>query len=376
MNRSYDVIIVGAGTMGSTAAYFLAKQGIRTLMLDAHLPPHDRGSHHGDTRIIRFAYGDGEMYVPLIRRAYELWRDMSEESGAKLFAQTGVLSFGRPDTNLIKEGIKSASRFGLSYELLAAEEIRKRWPGIGVPDDVVGGWEQGAGVLFSEQCVRTSLEMALASPAAEFKQAAVEAVELHPDGCSVRTSEGLFRADQLIVSAGAWTGKLMSGLSLPLQPLRKTVAWFEAEEALYDQSVFPAFICSDAGQFYYGFPSIGGSGIKVGRHDGGQEIDPDTMNREFGGYPEDRGDVTAFMEKFMPQAARRILAGKVCIYTMTPDEHFIIDHHPEYPHVKLACGFSGHGFKFGSVVGEVLSELVVNGASKLDISPFSLSRFV
>ena len=376
MNKQYDVIIVGAGTMGMSAGYYLARKGIKTLLLDRWLPPHDKGSHHGDTRLIRYAYSDGGIYVPLILRSYELWKQLEEESGTRVFEQTGVISLGTAESNLIRNCQISADQFGLSIEMLKRDEISRRWSGITAPEDFVGCYEPTAGVLFSEASIRAYRELALQQPSTELVTARVERISLHREGCIAHTEEGDFYADKMIVCAGAWSGKLLSDLQLPLRPVRKTIAWFDADEELYSSSRFPAFIVSDESRFYYGFPSFDGKGVKIGRHDTGYDIDPDKLSYNFGEYPEDEGDVRVLLEKFMPQAAGRFKDGKVCMYTLTPDEHFIIDRHPEYAHVSIAAGFSGHGFKFGSVVGEILGQWTAGDPCPHSVEHFGIRRFL
>jgi len=375
VHSHYDVIVIGAGSMGMSAGYYLARRGVRTLMIDAFDPPHDQGSHHGDTRIIRFAYSDGEIYVPLILRAYELWKQLQEESGNRVFMQTGTLAIGAVDSSLVQNAKKSAALFRLPLDIFEPDEVERRWPGIRMPDGYVGCWEHTAGVLFTNNSIRAYKTLAQAYPNASLRVEKVEKAELHRDGVSVYTEAGVYRASRLVVTAGAWLGKLLPSANLPLTPVRKTFAWFDAPETLYGSDRFPAFIISDENRFYYGFPSIDGQGLKIGRHDGGQPVDPDKLNRKFGIYPEDEGDVREPLRKFMPEADRELKQGKVCLYTNTPDEHFIIDRHPEYPHVVIAGGCSGHGYKFCSVIGEILSQLVVDGSTPLDISPFSIGRF-
>ncbi|MGC4378521.1 N-methyl-L-tryptophan oxidase [Fictibacillus sp. Mic-4] len=376
MNRQYETVIVGAGSMGMAAGYFLAKSGKKTLVIDAYDPPHHFGSHHGDTRIIRHAYGEGRKYVPFALRAQELWSELEKESGRKLFSQTGVLCAGAPGSPFTEEVIESARQFNLSLEVLTSDEINERWPGLKLPEGFVGCLETDSGVLFSEECIRSYRQLGLDYGMNLLTNTPVQKIDMHSDGVTIHTSNESYQADSVIVSAGAWTGDLFkrTGIELPLQPIRKTVAWFECDEKLYDFNCFPAFTFHLGDEHYYGFPSFNGCGVKVGRHDGGQKVDPDHANREFGIYPEDEGDVRSFLERFLPNASGRLKQGKVCLYTLTPDEHFIIDRHPQYSHVIVASGFSGHGFKFSSAVGEALSEMITKGKAKHDLSMFSLTR--
>ncbi|CAG7638543.1 N-methyl-L-tryptophan oxidase [Paenibacillus allorhizosphaerae] len=374
MSAHYEVIVLGAGAMGMAAGYYLAKQGVNTLLIDAFDPPHGYGSHHGDTRIIRHAYGEGRQYVPLALRAQELWEALERESGQKLFRRTGVLGVGSKQSKFIKEAIASANKYHLPLEVLSADEIMQRWPGIRIPEHFFGSFETSSGVLFSEECIRAYRRLAIEAGVVVRFDTPADRVELHTSGASVYTAEGVFHADRLIVTSGAWIGKLLASLKLPLQPVRKTVAWFQSEETLYGEGRFPAFIFDLEKERYYGFPSFDGCGVKLGRNDAGEWTDPDQVDREFGAYPEDEGDVRRFLETHMPQAAGTLKQGKVCLFTLTPDEHFVIDRHPEYAHVAIAGGFSGHGFKFASVVGEIISQLAIGGETGFDLSGFSIAR--
>ncbi|MDQ0337993.1 monomeric sarcosine oxidase [Caldalkalibacillus uzonensis] len=372
--KLYDVIIVGAGSMGIAAGYYLTKQGIKTLLIDSFNPPHHQGSHHGSTRIIRHAYGEGRQYVALALRAQELWYALEQESQQELFINTGVLGIGEVFSPFIKETIESAQTYNLPLEILKANEVQKRWPGIQIPEHYVGCLETTSGILYSEKCIQAYRDLTLENKGSLLCDTAVHDIKMYKDGVTVMTDNGTFHSDKLIVTAGAWTGKLLPELELPLQPVRKAFGWFKADESFYDSKRFPAFFFALPDKLYYGFPSIDGSGVKLGRHDGGQSVDPDQINRTFGADDSDESDLRSFLETFMPHASGALIDGKICIYTKTPDEHFIIDQHPEHDHVMIAAGFSGHGFKFSSVVGEILSEITVKGKTKHDISVFKLNR--
>jgi len=375
--EKYDVIVVGAGSVGMAAGYELAKKGARTLLLDAFDPPHTMGSHHGDTRIIRHAYGEGVQYVPLALRAQALWEEMASLSGMTLFVRTGVLGAGPLGNPFLEEMQVSAKEFSLPLEILSAEEINERWRGMNLPGNFYGCYEPEAGVLYSERCITAYRELATRLGAVLLPNTRVTDVKVEPNHVTVTTDQGSFQSEKLLVSAGAWNPALLQslGLQLPLVPTRKTVAWFAADEQLYGAEKYPAFIFQLQDSSYYGFPSIDGTGVKIGRHDGGQPINPDQLDRTFGTYPSDEEDVRSFLEAYMPQAAGPLQQGRVCIYTLTPDEHFVIDRHPEYEHIVITAGFSGHGFKFASAIGESVSQLLTEGKSTHDLSLFSLKRF-
>ncbi|VEF49286.1 FAD dependent oxidoreductase [Bacillus freudenreichii] len=360
------------------AGYFLASQGKKVLLIDAFDSPHTEGAHHGETRIIRHAYGEGENYVPMALRAQELWLALEKESNKKLFIQTGVLNAGDPESLFIKNVIKSAKTYSLPVEVLTSEEMNDKWPGFHFSEDYVGCFEKSSGVLMVEECIRAYRELAEKSGAVLKTNTMVQSIEATESSVTVKTKNETFTGEKLIVSAGKGTGPVLStlGLELPLQPVRKTFSWFDSDEDVYREGQFPAFAVNypNSDELYYGFPSIGGAGVKIGRHDEGQPIQPWEKLADYGAFPEDEGDVKSFADRFMSQKLP-VKYGKTCVYTLTPDSDFIIDKHPELKNVFFACGFSGHGFKFASAVGEILSQLAVDGKTELDISDFSMGRF-
>ncbi|MEC0231318.1 N-methyl-L-tryptophan oxidase [Paenibacillus alba] len=375
MPTSYDVIIIGAGSMGMSAGYYLAKNKVKVLLIDKFDPPHVSGSHHGETRLIRHAYSGNAAYSSMALRADKLWTDLEQASGQRLLVRSGVLNMGAAESANLGNKQQTAADFGLKVELLAADEIRKRWPGVRPPDDYVGLYEEEAGYLQSEACVRAYRQQALAAGARLLVNTQVSKVNVGSSGVTVHTLDGTYHADQLIVSAGAWFSELADLIELPIRSVRKAVAWFQSDESLYDSARFPGFTFGAEHGGFYGFPSINGSGVKIGRHDAGQLWKPGLPFEPFGHYADDENDLRRALEAFLPQAAGKVVRSAVCKYEMTPDEDFIIDHHPKYNHVLVAGGFSGHGFKFASVVGEILSELAQDGKTAFDMSSFAISRF-
>nr|P23342.1 RecName: Full=Monomeric sarcosine oxidase; Short=MSOX [Bacillus sp. NS-129]BAA01410.1 sarcosine oxidase [Bacillus sp.] [Bacillus sp. (in: firmicutes)] len=378
MSTHFDVIVVGAGSMGMAAGYYLAKQGVKTLLVDSFDPPHTNGSHHGDTRIIRHAYGEGREYVPFALRAQELWYELEKETHHKIFTQTGVLVYGpKGGSAFVSETMEAANIHSLEHELFEGKQLTDRWAGVEVPDNYEAIFEPNSGVLFSENCIQAYRELAEAHGATVLTYTPVEDFEVTEDLVTIKTAKGSYTANKLVVSMGAWNSKLLSKLDveIPLQPYRQVVGFFECDEAKYSNNAhYPAFMVEVENGIYYGFPSFGGSGLKIGYHSYGQQIDPDTINREFGAYPEDEANLRKFLEQYMPGANGELKKGAVCMYTKTPDEHFVIDLHPKYSNVAIAAGFSGHGFKFSSVVGETLAQLATTGKTEHDISIFSLNR--
>ncbi len=254
--------------------------------------------------------------------------------------------------------------------------MNSRWPGMNLPDEYIGCFEPTSGVLKCEDCIEAYRELAEKHGATILTNNKVKEISVHDNKVTIKTENQTINADALVVAAGAWSERLLSmlDLNLPLRPVRKTFAWFHVDENLYNSKDFPAFSFETSHGQYYGFPSINGSGLKVGRHDGGETINPDESILAFGELEEDEVDVSQFLHQYMP-SAQQLKYGKTCMYTLTPDEDFIIDLHPSYSNVAIASGFSGHGFKFSSVIGQILSELLISGKTEQNISPFSIKRF-
>lgn len=372
----YDVIIVGAGSMGMAAGYYSTLAGKKVLLLDSNNPPHDKGSHHGETRIIRHAYGEGEEYVPLALKAQELWYELERETGKQLFLKTGVVNVGKESSDFMQNIISSSNRFSLPIEVMSAEAIMKRWSGIKVPNDFIGCYESTSGVLRCEDCIDAYRQLALSNGATLITNSRVTSLSVSEGNVTVSTETNSYTAKSLIVAVGAWSNQLLSmlDLDLPLRPVRKTFAWFDADEEIYGEQSFPAFSFETSNGQYYGFPSIQKAGLKLGRHDGGDSINPDEEMVAFGELEEDQKDLTQFLTNYMP-FTKKLLYGKTCTYTLTPDEDFIVDLHPKHPNIAIAAGFSGHGFKFSSVIGKILSELTINRETQEDIGLFTIERF-
>lgn len=372
----YDVAIIGAGTMGMAAGAFLAQQKVKTLLIDAFDPPHINGSHHGDTRLIRHAYGEGRQYVTLVKRAQQLWEELEQQSGYKIFENTGVLGLGPKDSPFLQETIAAAQKYELPLEILSGQEIKGRWPGFSVPDHYIGCFEAASGLIYSENAIQAYKEMAVKNGANLVTNTPVQYIDVNDaHGVKISTENSTYYAKKVIVTAGAWAAKLLPDLNLPIQPTRKAVGWFEAPSDLYDAVKFPSFFIEDNDKKAYGFPNLNGTGLKIGTSGGGQPIDPNLHTQNFGLYDTDEDDLRHLLQTYLPDANGELLQGKTCLYTISGDHDFIVDHHPENEHVIFACGFSGHGFKFGSVMGEVLSQMALEGQSEFDISIFSLKRF-
>lgn len=374
--KSYDVIIVGAGSMGMSTGYYLARRGLRTLLIDAFDPPHREGSHHGEPRLIRHAYSGDPVYTEMAIRAHQLWNELEERMEAQLLVQSGVLNITDLNRYSFKERMAAAAKQGVHTERLDADEIHRRWKGLRLPEHFEAMYEPAAGYLRSEACVDAYKALALANGAELLTHTAVCGITAWKGSVVVETRNAKYHGAKAVLTAGAWFGSLAPFVSLPVRAVRKTVGWFETD-ASDDFKVgrFPGFTLNTEEGGYYGFPDIGGAGLKIGRHDTGLDWKPGEPFLPFGGLPEDEEELRSVLGKYMPGASGRLAKGAACKYELTPDEDFIIDRHPQHPHIVVAGGFSGHGFKFSSVVGEICSQMVLDEAVQYDIRPFALSRF-
>jgi sarcosine oxidase len=373
---SYDVIVVGLGGMGSATAYQLAGRGKRVLGLEKFSPAHDRGSSHGRSRIIRQAYFEDPAYVPLLLRAYELWEQLERETGRELMTLTGGLMVGRREGELVSGSSRSAEKHGLPYELLDADEIKDRFPPFSPDPDTVALYEEKAGFVKPEETVRAHLDRA-ASLGAELRfEEPVLSWEAVPSGVRVETPEGSYQAERLVISPGAWAPQLLAGLGLPLEVTRQVMYWFEPKRLpeLFSPDRFPIFMWEpEDGSVFYGIPDGLDGGVKAAfHHVGGTACTPETLNKEVRDTEVSR--IRERLATHVPDLAGRCLEAKACMYTNTPDEHFVISVHPELEQVAIACGFSGHGYKFCSVVGEILADLATEGSTRHPVGLFSPAR--
>jgi sarcosine oxidase len=376
----HDVIIAGAGGMGSAAAFHLARRfrngGQRVLAIDAFEPPHEMGSSHGLTRIIRLAYHEDPSYVPLLRRAYELWRDLERASGQRVLTITGSLELGPPGSAAVADALASCHEHDIPHDVLSAREIMARFPAYRIPDDYAGLLQPDGGFLDPEGCIAAHLKLAQALGAELHTGERVVEWEPQGDGVRVRTGRGEYEAGRLIITAGAWLPKVAPRFAPVASPERNALAWFRPQRPdLFEPSAFPVFIFDDGDSgWFYGFPMHGLPGLKVGKHHHFREVvDPDTVDRT--PRPQDEAALRRFAERYFPEGAGETLRLATCLYTNTPDGHFLIDRHPDCPQVIIGGGFSGHGYKFCSLVGEVLADLALDGKTRHDIHLFRAGRF-
>jgi sarcosine oxidase len=373
----YDTIVIGLGGMGSAAAYRLAQRGQRVLGIDQFAPVHDLGSSHGGSRITRQAYFEDPAYVPLLLRAHELWDGIEQDSGRKIFTRCGGIMIGRPDSRTVAGSLLSAQKWDISHELLDAGEIRRRFPTMRPDDDEIALFEGGAGLVSPEASVGAHLQLAARAGAELRYDEKVLSWTADSAGVRVGTSQNYYTADQLVICPGAWAPALLAELGVEFTIERQVQYWFapegDAEPFLPDRH--PVYIWENVhGRQFYGFPAHNGvgEGVKVAFFRGGETCTPETIDRTV--HP---GEVTAmadFVRQGMPSLPGKFLRAATCMYTNTTDEHFVISRHPAHEQVVVACGFSGHGFKFVPVVGEVLADLVTEGATAHPIALFDPAR--
>jgi sarcosine oxidase len=371
----YDVIVIGVGGMGSATCRHLARRGKRVLGLERFDIPHAMGSSHGLTRIIRLAYYEDPSYVPLLRRAYELWRELETGFGEQLLHVTGSVDASGPDEEVFRGSYDSCRIHDLPHEVLTSAELTRRYPAYRLPPDHVALFQPSGGFLLSERAIVAHVVAAQAAGAEIRAREPVLGWEPAGDGVRVTTGRGTYEARTLVVTAGAWIGQLVPELAALARPERQVLAWLQpTDPALFAPERFPVFNLVVPEGRYYGFPIHGVPGFKFGRyHHRGEQIAPDAWDREA-----DHADETllrAFAERYFPAGAGPVMALRSCMFTNTPDEHFIVDRHPACPQVVVASPCSGHGYKFCSVIGEILADLTVREESGHDIALFRLGRF-
>jgi sarcosine oxidase len=372
---SYDVIVVGLGGMGSATLFELARRGRRVLGLEQFSLGHDQGSSHGFTRTIRKAYYEHPDYVPLVCRAYEGWYDLEQRTGRHLLTESGCLSIARPDRPLVAGVHESARQHGLPIESLPIGELRRRFPAFRFGDDYVGVLDSSAGFLYVDDCVPAHAREAARLGACLRENEPVVSWEAEAGGVQVQTRVGRYSAARLVLTAGPWAGRLLARWGAPLKVMRQVPLWFEpGDPGLFRRNVFPPYVADTPAGIFYGFPMIDPAGAKVAQHYGAPELD-DPAQVERAVTQRDEEALRGFLRAHLPGLDGPRRHGVVCLYTLTPDRHFVLDLHPEHPNVAVAAGFSGHGFKFAPVVGEILADLTEKGHTDFPISMFRIGRF-
>lgn len=373
---AYDAIVLGAGGMGSAIAWQLARRGARILAVERFGIAHEQGSSHGFTRIIRLAYFEDPSYVPLLARAYELWEELERASGEALLHITGSIDAGLPDSRTVSGSLRSCQVHALPHEVLGSADLTRRFPGYALPAACVAVWQPRGGFLVPERCIATHLQLAGRYGAEVRVNEAALRWEPTAHGVTVTTTHGRYEAGQLVVAAGSWTGALVPALAPLLAPERQVLAWFDiTDRDLFAPSRFPVFNLDLGGEHWYGFPEFGTPGFKIGcYHHLREVVDPDRLDRS-AVTPRDVALLRGVVQQCFPAVGHEALLTKTCLFTNTPDEHFILDRLPGAPQVLIAHACSGHGFKFCSVVGEIVADLVQHHATRHDISLHRISRF-
>ena len=373
-----DVIILGLGAMGSAAAYHLAQRGKKVLGIEQFASPHDQGSSHGGSRIIRQAYWESPDYVPLVLRAYELWRRLEKDTNRRLMQTTGIAVMGSEIGELASHTIAAANEHSIPIEVLRHEELRRRFPQFVLNRGEIAVYEPGAGYLIPEDCIRAHLQLATRYGADLQFNEKVLSWSVHDDHVEVQTSNGRYEAGQLVIAAGPWANESLREV-FPLRVTRQVMAWFQPRAGLsaFLPERFPIYIAEDpeGSEPVYGFPAIDGpdGGMKAAVHGSDVVCTPENVDRAV--HDADAERIMRLLRTRIPGMAGEMIRAKTCLYTMSPDEHFIIGAHPGGPLCTVACGFSGHGFKFASVVGEILADMALEGSTAHAISLFSPGRF-
>lgn len=373
--EDYDAIVVGVGGMGSATVYHLARRGARVLGLEQFDIPHDRGSSHGVNRIIRLAYMEHPSYVPLLRRAYELWREIENIAGERLLIITGGIDAGGEASETVRGSLLACELHHLPHEVLDALTLHKRFPAFQLPGDMVAVYQPDGGFVLSERSIAAYVTVAQALGAEVHAREQMLDWELSGNRVRVRTRRGLYTARKLVVTAGPWAAKLVPLLERVAVPERQVLIWAQPLRPEYFRlGAFPVFTLEAPDGRFYGFPVYGIPGFKLGKyHHRREPADPDRMDRE--SHPEDEEVLREGIRRYFPDANGPTMTLKTCLFTNTPDEHFILDLHPQFPQVCLAAGFSGHGFKFCSVVGEIMADLALEGGSRVNLDLFRVQRF-
>ena len=381
--KHFDVIVLGVGSMGSATCYQLAKRGVKVLGLEQFDIPHELGSHAGQSRIIRKAYFEHPDYVPLLVKAYENWKELEEATGSQVYFKTGLLYAGRKEGVLIKGVRESAEKFNIRVDDLSAKDVKETFSQFNIPEDYDILFEPDAGFVTPERAILLFTEQAIKHGAVIRTKEKIFEWRKSAENIEVKTNSGDYTCEKLVVTAGPWAGQMIPGIGSTLSVTRQMIAWVSpANWKPFELGNFPCWLIEDKDRngAYYGFPVLpvgkfgGPIGLKLAHHYPGEVTDPDMVNRV--PNEEDEANLIYALNKFLPGGYASTLAMKTCMYTNTPDENFILDLLPGYDDVVIATGFSGHGFKFASVVGEIMADLAVYGKTSFPIGFLNAKRFV
>ncbi len=372
--KHYDVIVVGVGGMGSAATFHLAKRGLKVLALEQFNIPHNLGSSHGITRIIRLCYYEDPSYVPILQRSFELWRELQVHVDQRLLYETGSIDAGAEGTLTFEGSLSSCKLHGLKHEVLNSQELKKRFPAYELPNDIRAVYQQDGGFLLPEKCIVAHVMAAQAFGADIRARESVKSWTPTSQGVRVESTQGTYEAEQIVFTAGAWIGQLLPKMGSFTRVERQVLGWFQPlEQKIFKPDLFPVFNMQVSEGRYYGLPEFEVPGFKLGRyHHLDQQINPQDLNPSCS--EGDESILRTFVAKYFPKANGPTMALAPCMFTNTFDEHFIIDEDPEHSQVLIVSPCSGHGFKFCSVVGEITADLVQKRRTDLDISLFRLKK--
>ena len=379
IESTHDTIVVGLGGVGSAVFAELARRGVDVVGIDRWEPPHDRGSSHGQSRIFRVAYFEHPDYVPLARRARGLWLELEDRNDERIFIPTGGAWIGSETSEIVAGSLSAATQHQLEYELLDPEQVRRRWPALHAPRGSICFYEADTGTLCPENAITAFIREAVAAGGTMRCGEEVLRFEPEEEHVCVETKTGRIRARRVVIATGAWSGPLLQCNDLELRPQRQLLGWTRPRDPdVLREGMLPVWAFADEGDsFQYGFPICpalpGPDGFKIARHCDGEPCDPDTLRRTISN--EDTAFLLEHLHERIPAAAGDLLHATVCMYTLSPDGHFLIDTHPDCDRIVMACGFSGHGFKFCPVLGEAIADLVLDGGTELPIGFLSRERF-
>jgi monomeric sarcosine oxidase len=381
MNNQFDVIVIGAGGVGSAAAYYLSKAGKKVLLLEQFELNHQNGSSYGYSRVIRYTY-DNPIYINLMRDAYPLWFALQEEAGEQLYVKTGGLDFGFPDKETFQALKRSMDTAELDYEHLDKAEISKRYPQFALDDGMEGLFQSEAGLLRASRCVLAHTRLAQERGAVVMDQTPVVKITPTAQGVEVQTETEVYGCDRIVLTAGSWAKGLLAeqGIDLPLKIMPCQLGFYQPKNSAdFEPGKFPVFFAhmnGDYGEMPYGIPHEDPSlGVKITTFYGWDTVDKPSQV-DYTPSQEWTERIRGFAQQYIPDAAGPLLATRRCLYTLTPEKHFIVDQHPDFPQVVIGAGFSGHGFKFTTLMGKMLADLAVEGTTPHDTSLFKVTRFL
>ena len=376
MNNTSDVIIIGLGAMGSATSMFLSHNGVKVIGFDSYSPPHEFGSSLGHTRVIREAYHEGTTYVPIVQRAYEIWFEMNENSKVPIIETYGGLLIGRK-TGDIENALKSANKYDIPIKKMTSDEISQKFSVLNPPKEYIGLLESRGGAVFVENSINHMLNTALNNGSVHKYNERVVRWSKKSNYYLVETNLGNYKAEKLVFSSGAWITKLLPTLKLPIKIERQVLFWFSPRK---NPDKFKSINMPnsgwdlDNGLSFYTMPNLENRGFKVAMHHNGEFVDPDTLIRE--SNDSDLKMVRDFLEEYIPDGNGELIDSKVCMYTDTPDQDFLIDSHPDDENIIICSPCSGHGFKFTPAIGEICSSLIINNSTNFDLDKFSLERLI